>query len=48
MEKQEELCIDYKQEKDNPYSLCDNPDCKDKEACNISLYMNEEPYWGGN
>ena len=39
-------CPEYKPEKNNPYPLCDNFDCKDKEICNLSLHMDEEPYWG--
>ena len=39
-------CPDFIPEEHNPYPLCDNPDCKDKETCNMSLHMNEEPYWG--
>jgi len=39
-------CPHYKPEKENPYPLCDNTDCKHKTVCNISAHMNETPFWG--
>jgi hypothetical protein len=30
---------------DNPYPLCNNMDCPEIKACNISAHMSEEGYW---
>jgi hypothetical protein len=34
-----ESCPDYIEEKDNPYPLCDNPDCPKKQECCLSAHM---------
>ena len=36
---QNDKCPDYIEEKDNPYPLCDNPECPDKEMCCLSKHM---------
>lgn len=37
-----EECENYIPEKDNPYPLCDNKECKESKICNISAHMKEE------
>lgn len=32
-------CLDYMEEKDNPYPLCDNPACPLKHTCCLSAHM---------
>ena len=39
------ICDSYIPEKDNPYPLCDNKECGQSTTCNLSLYMDESPYY---
>jgi hypothetical protein len=41
MKQPDSKCTCFIAEKDNPYPLCDNPDCIDRHTCNLSMYMLE-------
>jgi len=43
--KGEAKCKNYILEEDRPYPLCVNKECDKSKTCNISAYMDEEPYW---
>jgi len=38
-----DLCPNYKPE-DNPYPLCDRPDCPEVKNCSMSLHMDMPPF----
>lgn len=38
-------CPNYLPEKNNPYPLCDNTECKESKTCNCSAHMDESKFY---